>query len=623
MEACHFPWLVIFNKSMIKKRENTMFKLLKYLKAYKKESICAPLFKLLEASFELLVPLVVAQIIDVGIKNQDTGYIVRMCLLMAALGLIGLVCSITAQYFSAKAAVGFASELRHGLFAHIQSLSFSEMDTIGTSTLITRLTSDINQVQSGVNLFLRLFTRSPFIVIGAMVMAFTVDAKAALVFVAVIPILCVIVFGIMLISIPIYRKVQEHLDRIVGLTRENLQGVRVIRAFCQEPQEVRKFTDGNEALVRIQLFSGRISALMNPLTYVVVNGGLIVLLYIGANRVDQGLLLQGSVVALVNYISQILVELVKFANLIITLTKAIACGNRIQAVLDTPSSMKNGASDITASFDSGNVSGSDTHNCDSGNVSTGHTPDGTDAVVFDHVQFRYQGAGADSLSDISFSVRKGETIGIIGGTGSGKTSLVSLIPRFYDVREGCVKVNGIDVRDYPLEQLRSKVGIVMQKAVLFQGTIRDNLRWGNEHATDEDMRDAIRAAQAEDVVFSAKDGLDTIVEQEGRNFSGGQKQRLTIARALVRRPEILILDDSASALDFATDARLRQAIAGLSGQMTVFIVSQRASSIQHADKIIVLEDGEIAGIGTHDELLEGCPVYQETYYSQFPKEEEM
>ena len=583
-----------------------MWKLLKYMKNYKKESVCAPLFKLLEALFELFVPLVMARIIDVGIKNHDTGYIVRMCLLMASLGLIGLVCSITAQYFSAKAAVGFASRLRHELFAHIQSLSFSEMDTIGASTLITRMTSDINQVQSGVNLFLRLFMRSPFIVFGAMVMAFTIDAKAAMVFVVVIPVLCVIVFGIMLLSIPIYRRVQERLDKVVGVTRENLQGVRVIRAFCREPEEIEAFESGNSALVKIQLLSGKISALMNPLTYVVINGALLVLLYVGAGRVDEGILMQGSVVALVNYMSQILVELVKLANLIITVTKAIACGNRIQSVMETQSSMEDGTYREASAVQNGRSVREDV----------------PDAVRFENVQFRYQGAGADSLSNISFSAKRGETIGIIGGTGSGKTSLVSLIPRFYDVREGSVKVNGVDVREYPLEKIRSMVGIVMQKAVLFQGTIRENLLWGNENASEEELKEAIRTAQAEDVVFGAKGGLDTAVEQEGRNFSGGQKQRLTIARALVRKPEILILDDSSSALDFATDAKLRQAIAGLSGDMTVFIVSQRTSSIQNADKIIVLDDGEMVGIGTHEELLESCEVYQETYYSQFPKEED-
>lgn len=590
-----------------------MFKLLKYMKAYKKESVLAPLFKLLEASFELLVPLVMARIIDTGIKNGDTGYILRMCLVMAALGLIGLVCSITAQFFSAKAAVGFSSKLRSELFAHIQSLSFTEMDGIGASTLITRMTSDINQVQSGVNLFLRLFMRSPFIVFGAMIMAFTIDVKAALVFVVVIPILCVIVFGIMLISIPIYRKVQEHLDRVVGVTRENLEGVRVIRAFCREDEEVEAFEAHNTALVKIQLLSGKISALMNPLTYVVVNAGLLVLLRIGAKQVDGGILLQGSVVALVNYMSQILVELVKLANLIITVTKAIACGNRIGAVMETQPSMQSGKGEVFAASMSQERNGSE---------KSSENRSGEPMVSFDHVMFRYQGAAEDSLSDISFEAKRGETIGIIGGTGSGKTSLVSLIPRFYDVRQGCVKVKGTDVRDYSLENLRGMVGIVMQKAVLFKGTIRENLLWGNENATDEELREAIAAAQAEDVVFGAKDGLDAFVEQGGRNFSGGQKQRLTIARALVRKPEILILDDSASALDFATDAKLRQAIAKLSGEMTVFIVSQRTSSIAHADRILVLDDGEIAGIGTHEQLLKSCGVYQEIHYSQYPGEED-
>ena len=585
-----------------------MWKLLRYMKGYRKESVCAPLFKLLEALFELFVPLVMAQIIDVGIKTHEKSYIIRMCLLMAALGLIGLICSITAQYFSAKAAVGFASKLRSSLFAHIQSLSFSEMDQIGTATLITRMTSDVNQVQSGVNLFLRLFLRSPFIVFGAMIMAFTVDVKAAVIFVAVIPVLCVIVFGIMLISIPVYKRVQGRLDKVVRLTRENLQGVRVIRAFCREPQEIRTFEKDNHALVKIQLLSGRISALMNPLTYVAVNAGLLVLLYTGAERVDAGILMQGSVVALVNYMSQILVELVKLANLIITVTKAIACGNRIQAVFDTPSGMQSRVREKEEDRKTA--------------IQVSEPDKSVPMVSFEHVQFCYQGAGADSLTDIDFFVKRGETIGIIGGTGSGKTSLVSLIPRFYDVREGCVKVNGRDVRDYPLDELRGMVGIVMQKAVLFQGTIRENLLWGNENASDEELCAAIRAAQAEDVVFGAKEGLDAFVKQGGRNFSGGQRQRLTIARALVRDPEILILDDSASALDFATDARLRKAIAELPRDMTVFIVSQRTSSLQHADRILVLEDGEIADIGTHEELLARCAVYQETYYSQFPKEEQ-
>lgn len=604
-----------------------MWKLLKYMKAYKKEAVCAPLFKLLEALFELFVPLVMAKIIDIGIAQGDRPYIVRMCLLMAALGLIGLVCSITAQYFSAKAAVGFAARLRHELFAHIQSLSFSEMDVHGTSTLITRMTSDINQVQSGTNLFLRLFMRSPFIVFGAMIMAFTIDVKAALIFVVVIPILCVIVFGIMLASIPLYKKVQERLDNVTGMTRENLQGVRVIRAFRQEKKEIETFDAGNEALVKIQMFSGRISALMNPLTYIVINGGLVVLLYTGAVRVDGGIITQGAVVALVNYMSQILVELVKLANLIISVTKAIACGNRIQNVMELKPGIVSGTA---GSVEAGAERAAKPEGAD-GKIDIQKQTVSTEKSVsehaqmpkveFSHVSFRYKNAGADSLTDISFRVEKGQTIGIIGGTGSGKSSLVSLIPRFYDVREGCVKVDGTDVRDYDLQQLRGKVGIVLQKAVLFAGTIRENLLWGNENATEEELKEAIHAAQADEVVFDGKGGLDAVVEQEGRNFSGGQKQRLTIARALVRHPEILILDDSASALDFATDAKLRKAIRELSGEMTVFIVSQRASTIQYADQILVLDDGEIAGCGTHEELLEHCSVYQETYYSQFPKED--
>lgn len=604
-----------------------MWKLLKYMKAYKKEAVCAPLFKLLEALFELFVPLVMAKIIDIGIAQGDRPYIVRMCLLMAALGLIGLVCSITAQYFSAKAAVGFAARLRHELFAHIQSLSFSEMDVHGTSTLITRMTSDINQVQSGTNLFLRLFMRSPFIVFGAMIMAFTIDVKAALIFVVVIPILCVIVFGIMLASIPLYKKVQERLDNVTGMTRENLQGVRVIRAFRQEKKEIETFDAGNEALVKIQMFSGRISALMNPLTYIVINGGLVVLLYTGAVRVDGGIITQGAVVALVNYMSQILVELVKLANLIINVTKAIACGNRIQNVMElkpgivsgTAGSAEAGAERLARPEGADGKMDIQKQTVSTGKSVSEHAQ--MPKVEFSHVSFRYKNAGADSLTDISFRVEKGQTIGIIGGTGSGKSSLVSLIPRFYDVREGCVKVDGIDVRDYDLQQLRGKVGIVLQKAVLFAGTIRENLLWGNENATEEELKEAVHAAQADEVVFDGKGGLDAAVEQEGRNFSGGQKQRLTIARALVRHPEILILDDSASALDFATDAKLRKAIRELSGEMTVFIVSQRASTIQYADQILVLDDGEIAGCGTHEELLEHCSVYQETYYSQFPKED--
>ena len=575
-----------------------MKKLLIYMKDYKKESVLGPLFKLLEASFELFIPLVVASMIDKGIPAGDKGYIWRMCLVMAALGLIGLVCAVTAQYFAARAAVGFATRLRHGLFAHIQSLSFSQMDREGTATLITRMTSDINQVQSGVNLVLRLFLRSPFIVFGAMVMAFTVDVKAALIFVVVIPVLSVIVFGIMLISIPLFKKVQGGLDRVLGITRENLTGVRVIRAFGEEEGEIQKFDRETDALKRMQMVAAQISALMNPLTYVVINGGLVALIYVGALRVEAGILSQGQVVALVNYMSQILVELVKLANLIITVTKAVACGNRIQSVFEIPAGMEspeNGsAKEITQ----------------------------TGTVEFDHVCLRYHKGGEQALTDIHFKANPGDTIGVIGGTGSGKSSLVHLIPRFYDVEKGSVKVDGQDVREIPLEVLRGKIGIVMQKAVLFQGTIRENLLWGNENATDEELWEALRTAQAEEFVLQKEKGLDEKIEQEGRNLSGGQKQRLSIARALVKKPEILILDDSASALDYATDAALRKSIKSMPGETTVFIVSQRASSLLHADQIIVLDDGEAAGMGTHDELLAGCEVYREIYYSQFEKKQE-
>ena len=575
-----------------------MKKLLIYMKDYKKESVLGPLFKLLEASFELFIPLVVASMIDKGIPAGDKGYIWQMCLVMAALGLIGLVCAVTAQYFAARAAVGFATRLRHGLFAHIQSLSFSQMDREGTATLITRMTSDINQVQSGVNLVLRLFLRSPFIVFGAMVMAFTVDVKAALIFVVVIPVLSVIVFGIMLISIPLFKKVQGGLDRVLGITRENLTGVRVIRAFGEEEAEIQKFDRETDALKRMQMVAAQISALMNPLTYVVINGGLVALIYVGALRVEAGILSQGQVVALVNYMSQILVELVKLANLIITVTKAVACGNRIQSVFEIPAGMEspeNGsAKEITQ----------------------------TGTVEFDHVCLRYHKGGEQALTDIHFKANPGDTIGVIGGTGSGKSSLVHLIPRFYDVEKGSVKVDGQDVREIPLEVLRGKIGIVMQKAVLFQGTIRENLLWGNENATDEELWEALRTAQAEEFVLQKEKGLDEKIEQEGRNLSGGQKQRLSIARALVKKPEILILDDSASALDYATDAALRKSIRSMPGKTTVFIVSQRASSLLHADQIIVLDDGEAAGMGTHDELLAGCEVYREIYYSQFEKKQE-
>ena len=583
-----------------------MKKLLVYLKDYKKESILGPLFKLLEASFELIVPLVVASMIDVGIAQGDKGYVGRMCLIMAALGLIGLVCSITAQYFAAKAAVGFATKLRHGVFEHIQKLSFSQLDREGTATLITRITSDINQVQSGVNLVLRLFLRSPFIVFGAMVMAFTVDVKAALIFVVVIPVLSVIVFGIMLVSIPLYKRVQSGLDRVLGTTRENLTGVRVIRAFCREADavaEISKFDGENDALKKIQTTAGRISALMNPLTYVVINAGLIALIYTGALQVDAGVLSKGEVVALINYMSQILVELVKLANLIITMTKAVACGNRIEAVLAMPAGLKEYSSEEPEEADSVNIG----------------SEEETGSVVFEHVGLRYYEGGEEALTDITFKARRGDTIGIIGGTGSGKSSLVNLIPRFYDVTSGSVRVDGRDVRSYDTVTLRDKVGVVMQKAVLFQGTIRDNLKWGNEAATDGEIYEALRTAQAEEIVRQKKDGLDEMIEQEGRNLSGGQKQRLSIARALVRKPEILILDDSASALDYATDAALRKALKEMPGDTTVFIVSQRASSLMHADTIIVLDDGRAVGMGTHDELLKSCEVYQEIYYSQFEK----
>ena len=585
-----------------------MKKLLIYLRDYKKESVLGPLFKLLEASFELIVPLVVASMIDVGISGNDKGYIIRMCLIMAALGLIGLICAVTAQYFAAKAAVGFATKLRHGLFSHIQSLSFSQMDKEGTSTLITRMTSDINQVQSGVNLVLRLFLRSPFIVFGAMIMAFTVDVRAALIFVVVIPILSVIVFGIMLISIPMFKKVQGGLDKVLGITRENLTGVRVIRAFGEEEHEILKFDEETDRLKHLQEVAGRISALMNPLTYVVINGGLIVLIYTGALQVEAGILTQGQVVALVNYMSQILVELVKLANLIITVTKAFACGNRIQNIFEIPAGMETSSTSTnTSSLEA--QSGS----------SSPETEKGT--VEFDHVSLRYYEGGEQALTDIHFKAKKGATIGIIGGTGSGKSSLVNLIPRFYDVEKGSVKVDGRDVREYPLTQLRDKIGVVMQKAVLFKGTIRENLLWGNENASDEDLWEAIKAAQAEEFVLQKRDKLDEMIEQEGRNLSGGQKQRLSIARALVKKPEILILDDSSSALDYATDAALRKSIKDLPGEITVFIVSQRASSMLHADTIIVLDDGDVAGMGTHEELLKGCEVYQEIYYSQFERKE--
>lgn len=570
-----------------------MKSLLKYMNGYKKESILAPLFKMLEASFELMVPLVMASMIDHGISNGNRPYIIKMGVILLLLAAVGLVSAVTAQYFSAKAAVGFATKLRKALFSHIQGLSYTELDTVGTSTLITRMTSDINQVQNGVNLTLRLLLRSPFIVFGAMIMAFTVDVKAALIFVVTIPLLAVVVFGIMIVSMPLYKKVQAALDKILGRTRENLTGARVIRAFCNEEAEIESFTQENERLLAVQVFVGKISAAMNPVTYIIINGALIVLLYTGALRVDNGIITQGAVVALVNYMSQILVELVKLANLIIQLTKAIACANRIEHVFAIRPGMENG----TVRFD---------------------RTAAEEAIAFDHVCLTYSGGGDESLTDIDFTVKKGETVGIIGGTGSGKTSVINLIPRFYEATKGTVRINGRDIREYDTVSLRERIGIVPQKAVLFQGTIRENLLWGNAQATAEDLENALTVSQAKEFVDGKDKRLEFMVAQGGKNLSGGQRQRLTIARALVGDPDILILDDSASALDFATDAKLRQAIRQMRSGMTVIIVSQRASSIQYADKIIVMEDGHMAGIGTHDALLADNEVYQEIYYSQFP-----
>nr|WP_294493391.1 ABC transporter ATP-binding protein [uncultured Mediterraneibacter sp.] len=586
-----------------------MKSLLIYLKDYKKESIMAPLFKMLEASFELLVPLVMAAVIDVGIAGSDRPYIMRMCFVLVALGLIGLVCSITAQYFSAKAAAGFGTGVRHALFEHIQSFTFTEMDTIGSATLITRMTSDVNQMQSGVNLVLRLFLRSPFIVFGAMIMAFTVDVKAAWIFVIVIPVLSVIVFGIMLVTMPLYRKVQERLDRVLLTTRENLAGARVIRAFNKEDEERARFASANQELTDTQKFVGRISGLMNPMTYIVINGGIIALIYAGAVRVNTGGLTQGEVVALINYMSQILVELVKLANLIITVTKAAACANRVESVLRIRPGMRDGNTEWPSDAEtSGPNGGSDRRD--------GRVP----AVEFCHVSLKYEGAGGESLTDISFRAMPGQTIGIIGGTGSGKSSLVNLIPRFYDASSGQIRIFGREIQEYRAGSLRAHIGVVPQKATLFKGTIAENLRWGNENASQEDLEEALEVSQAKEFVEQKADGLEFQIEQGGRNLSGGQKQRLTIARALVRKPDILILDDSASALDFATDAALRGAIRSMKESPTVFIVSQRASAVQYADQIIVLDDGKAVGTGTHEELLASCPAYKEIYYSQFPRE---
>ena len=577
-----------------------MNKMTGYLKGYRRESVLAPLFKMLEATFDLFVPLVMADIVNIGIAARDLHYILVRCGILLLLAFIGLTCSLTAQYFSAKAAVGYSTALRHALFEHIQKLSFSEMDTLGTSTLITRMTSDVNQVQNGLNLFLRLFLRSPFVVVGAMVMAFTVNPRAAVIFVVVIPLLSVVVFGIMVITRPLYKTVQTRLDRVLGLTRENLTGVRVVRAFGKEKTEVDRFESANDLLTRMQLHVGHISALMSPLTYVLINIAIVALLYVGSIEINVGGMASGDVIALVNYMNQILVELVKLANLIVQISKALACAGRVQAVLDTQPGMQ---------FPQSLAGEADPAARDQ-------------AVRFDHVGLTYAGAGAPSLTDITFTARRGETIGVIGGTGSGKSSLVNLIPRFYDATEGTVEIFGRPAAAYPREALRSKVSVVMQKAQLFGGTIRSNLLWGNKDATDEQLWAALETAQAAEFVKAKPLGLDEPVEQGGRNLSGGQKQRLTIARALVGKPEILILDDSASALDYATDAALRKALAALPGELTVFIVSQRAASLQHADQILVLDDGHLVGKGTHDQLRQSCPVYEEIYESQFKKGEQ-
>ena len=571
-----------------------MFKLLRFMKGYRKESILGPFFKMLEVVFELMVPLIVANIVDIGIKgDNNTAYIFKMSLLLVLFGLIGLTSTLAAQYFAAKAAVGFASKVRFALFEHIGRLSYTELDSVGTSTLITRMTSDINQVQQGVNLTLRLFLRSPFIVFGALIMAFTVDARAALWFVIVIPVLSIVVFGIMLVSIPLYKKVQGGLDRVVGLTRLGLSGARVVRAFCTENRETQEFEERNNNLAETQKFVGRISALMNPLTYVIINLAVIALIYTGAIRVEAGVITQGAVIALYNYMSQILVELIKLANLIINITTSVASGNRIQSVFEIESSQTESGNAVVLA--------------DAG------------AIEFKNVSMKYKGAAENSLQNISFSVKKGETVGIIGGTGSGKSTLVNMIPRFYDSSEGELLIGGVNVKDWDTEALREKIAVVPQKAVLFKGTIRENLLWGSENATDDDIYFALETAQALDVVMKKEDKLDHLIEQSGRNLSGGQRQRLTIARALVKKPQILILDDSSSALDYATDSALRKAIAESTEGMTVFIVSQRASSVMNADKIIVLDDGEAVGIGTHEELLATCDIYNEIYHSQFKK----
>lgn len=619
-----------------------MKKLFVFLKDYKKESVLAPLFKLLEAFFELFVPLVMASIIDRGISNSDMGYIAKMGLCLLTLAAVGLASSVTAQFFAAKAAVGFSTKLRQAVFEHIQGLNFTNIDKAGTSTLITRMTSDINQVQSGVNMVLRLFLRSPIIVFGAMIMAFTIDVKCALIFVVAIPLLALVVFGVMTVTMPMYKKVQSALDRVLGITRENLTGVRVIRAFHQEEIEEKRFREQNSALSHMQTAVARISAVMNPVTYVIVNGAIIALIYTGAIQVNIGNLTQGEVVAILNYMSQILVELVKLANLIVTVTKALACADRVAGVLEIPAGEAveglgmSGIPTGETATESTDVSGTPTgetaaESTDVAGRSAGDSaagsgtfggetpPQSAPYLEFDHVSLTYQGAGDKTLQDMHFTVEKGQTVGIIGGTGSGKSSLVNLIPGFYPVTEGAIRLEGQDIKTMPPEQLRRRIGVVPQKAVLFKGTIRSNLQWGNPDATEEEMWRAIDTAQAREVVEGKEGKLDAKIAQNGKNLSGGQRQRLTIARALVRKPEILILDDSASALDYATDAKLRLALKEVEKGTTTFIVSQRASTIRHADQIIVLDDGMIAGMGTHEQLLENCEVYQEIYYSQFEK----
>lgn len=602
----------------VRKDKPEMKKLFVYLKDYKKESVLAPLFKLLEAFFELFVPLVMASIIDRGIGvsgNSDVGHIVRMGLCLLALAVVGLVSAVTAQFFAAKAAVGFSTKLRQAVFEHIQGLNFTNIDKAGTSTLITRMTSDINQVQSGVNMVLRLFLRSPIIVFGAMIMAFTIDVKSALIFVVAIPLLTAVVFGVMMITMPMYKKVQSALDKVLGITRENLTGVRVIRAFHQEEVEEKRFREQNNTLSHLQTAVARISAVMNPLTYVVVNGAIIALIYTGAIQVNVGNLTQGEVVAIINYMSQILVELVKLANLIITITKALACADRVAGVLEIPT-----GEEVCGSLGMTEISAARRTSQDEVITGGGKESAAVPYLEFDHVSLTYQGAGDKTLQDMHFQVERGQTIGIIGGTGSGKSSLVNLIPGFYPATEGTIRLEGQDIRNIPVEELRSRIGVVPQKAVLFKGTVRSNLQWGKPDATDEELWRAIDTAQAREVVEGKEGQLDAEIAQNGKNLSGGQRQRLTIARALVRKPEILILDDSASALDYATDAKLRQALKEVEKDTTTFIVSQRASTIRHADQIIVLDDGMIVGMGTHEQLLADCEVYQEIYYSQFEKE---